>query len=126
MSLSFCATALPPWNVSSRRTPFAFTKYAFTAASCDLGFVVNTAPSPMPGISDASGPLVLASTRTLCLMSPEFRPPGQICDASATTRAREVCPHSLVLGPQVYVQPVLRGGSVFETPLPILAFGSSG
>ena len=37
MSLSFCASALPPWNVTSRRTPFAFTRYAFAVVTEGTG-----------------------------------------------------------------------------------------
>src|SRR4029077_8090193 len=115
----------PPWNVTSKRTPFAFTTYAFAVASCDLGSVVNTAPSPMPGISDAPGPPDLASTRTLCLMSAELKPAGQTFDASTTVTLRAVSPHSLVLGPHVYAQLAPSGALVVRTPLPILAFGAS-
>ncbi len=81
MILSFCEDALPPWNVTIRRTPLPLMTYAFAIASYVLGFVVNTAPSPMPGISDASGPPCFASTTTLCLISLGLRPRGQTFDA---------------------------------------------
>src|SRR5262249_61129938 len=115
-------TRLPPWLTTEICTSFAF-KYASAVALFERDSIVNTAASPIPGISDALGPLVFALRKTPCL-SKSGLVPGHAFDASRTGIGRAESPHSLVLGPQEYVQETARDSVLEASPLPIWAFGS--
>src|SRR5262249_48622953 len=99
MTLSLLWRESPRWKLSANSIPFVL-KYASARAFDERASNVNTAASPMPEITEASGPLVFVFNSTPCWIRSELKP-CQAFDASMTVIVSADCPYSLVLGPQL-------------------------